>query len=98
AFWKRRHPGIAFTIDVPIPEHLPGPYEEAAFRIVQESVSNAVRHGAPSRIVISLRADAGELTITVEDDGKGGPPEPDNVASLGGTGVAGMRERIAALY
>jgi two-component system sensor histidine kinase UhpB len=98
AFWKRRHPGIVFTVDAPIPDRLPASCEEAAFRIVQESVSNAVRHGAPSRIVVSLRAEAGELAITVEDDGKGGPPEPGNVASLGGTGIAGMRERIAALY
>lgn len=97
AFWKRRHPGIAFRMDAPIPDHLPATCEEAAFRIVQESISNAVRHGAPSHIAITLRAKDGELLVMVEDDGKGGAPKPDGVASLGGAGVAGMRERIAAL-
>jgi signal transduction histidine kinase len=97
AFWQRRHPGIAFRIEAPIPDRLPSACEEAAFRIVQESVSNAVRHGAPSRIAITLHAATGELLVMVEDDGRSGAPEPEDVSSLGGAGVTGMRERIAAL-
>jgi two-component system sensor histidine kinase UhpB len=96
-FWKRRHPGIAFDIDARPPDDLPGNYQEAVFRILQESLSNAVRHGNPSRIAISLKADAGALLVAVEDDGKGVLP-PEGTASLGRTGVAGMRERVAALH
>ncbi len=41
------------------------------FRIAQEAVSNALRHGAPRNIRISLRAEGGTLTLAVQDDGVG---------------------------
>lgn len=96
-FWKRRHPGIAFTLDVRPPAQLPGNYEEAVFRILQESVSNAVRHGRPSRIDISVEAIAERLVVTVRDDGEGASTISDSATTLGRAGIAGMRERVLAL-
>lgn len=95
AFWKRRHPGITFTLDLALPDRLPRGHQETIYRIVQESVSNAVRHGNPSRIAITTGHRDGTLTVTVEDDG-GGVKAPGG-GSLGHAGIAGMGERIAAL-
>ncbi|THF65366.1 PAS domain-containing sensor histidine kinase [Pseudothauera rhizosphaerae] len=66
--------------------------ETAAFRIVQESVDNALRHGAPSRVEVALALDDGVLELRVDDDGCGFAP---GEAEGGRTslGLAGMRER-----
>jgi two-component system sensor histidine kinase UhpB len=97
AFWRRRHPHIRFTLDIrPLPA-LDRRTEETAYRIVQEGVSNAVRHGKPSRIAITVHAGAGQLIVQVEDDGRGVTAQAEEAVSLGGAGIAGMRERIAEL-
>jgi signal transduction histidine kinase len=72
---------------------LPADIDLAAFRIVQESVTNAVRHsGAAScRVRLDYRAD--ELTVEVSDRGKGGGTGTDT-----GYGLIGMRERTALLH
>ncbi|HSS12340.1 MAG TPA: histidine kinase [Rhizomicrobium sp.] len=107
AFWMRRNPDIRFerTVDLKVP--LERRHEEAAYRIVQEAVSNAVRHGNPKVIEIAVRSDGGQLTVTVKDDGDGAQDigeerinlSPISMApiSLGQAGIAGMRERVAAL-
>ncbi|HEY2835548.1 MAG TPA: histidine kinase [Rhizomicrobium sp.] len=97
AFWKRRHPEIGFQLEIALPERVGRQYEEAIFRVVQESVSNAVRHGTPSCIRIMLQSRARMLTVTVEDDGGGVSSNASLDASLGQVGIAGMRERVLAL-
>jgi two-component system sensor histidine kinase DegS len=57
---------------------------------VQEAVSNAHRHGAASRVDVTVVTRPGAVVATVEDDGKGF--EPGRVAA-GRLGLAGMRER-----
>lgn len=64
----------------------------AAYRIVQEAVTNAVRHSRGTQLKITIRYLADRLQLEVQDDGKPGPTSPD-----AGYGLAGMRER-AALY
>ena len=97
AFWKRRHPKINFKLDIDLTAHVGRQYEEAIYRVVQESVSNAVRHGTPSCIAIMLRSQAGLLKVVVEDDGGGVRANAGRDVSLGQVGIAGMRERILAL-
>lgn len=97
AFWTRRHPRIAFALDIRLPATLGRQTEETAYRIVQESVSNAVRHGKPSRIAVAVHVQTGHLVVEVEDDGGGATAMAEEAISLGGAGIAGMRERIAAL-
>ena len=70
--------------------------QEAAYRIVQEALTNVVRHAGASRADVVLAApsagpDSGRLTVTVDDDGRGAAGAPE------GNGVTGMRERAAAL-
>lgn len=73
---------------------LPGEVERAAYRIVQESLTNATRYagGAPVRIAVAFGAE--DLTVQVDDDGPG--PAPGR-SSGSGSGIAGMRERTTAL-
>lgn len=97
AFWARRHPDIAFETKLAPPPQLDRRHEETAYRVVQEALSNAIRHGAPQNIQIEITADARELTIAVQDDGGGIKLGPDAKTIPGHSGLAGMRERIQAL-
>ncbi|GHE92600.1 two-component sensor histidine kinase [Amycolatopsis deserti] len=83
--------GVTVELDVDAAD-LPQPVELAAFRIVQEAVTNVVKHAAPARCRVVVRANAGEVRIEVTDDGARprGPVRP-------GHGIVGMTER-AALY
>jgi signal transduction histidine kinase len=73
---------------------LPPSVDLAAFRIVQEAVTNVVRHAGARATSVRLTYGADELTVQVEDDGEGAaPPGPDGT----GNGIAGMRERALAL-
>ena len=67
----------------------------AAYRIVQESLTNVVRHAEARHVVVGLRQADGELTVTVDDDGRGATANA--LAGATGSGLRGMRERAAAL-
>ncbi len=95
AFWRSRRGEVAITIATEgfedgFGEMLDG----AVYRIVQESLNNAMRHGKPRRVEISI--DARSITMcwsTVTDDG-GGLKRP---AETRGFGLRGMAERVTAL-
>jgi signal transduction histidine kinase len=72
---------------------LPAAVARAGYRVLQEAVTNAVRHAGATRIDIRIGRGRREITITVTDDGKAGPPE----CATAGHGLRGMRERIDAL-
>jgi signal transduction histidine kinase len=76
----------------PVP--LPPPVALAAYRIVQESLTNVVRHAGRVTATVSLRHDGGYLQVDVVNDGG---PAPAAVSEGSGAGLAGMRERAAAL-
>lgn len=75
------------------PPPLPPGTDLAAFRIVQEALTNVVRHSRSRRARVALRAGPGELRLTIDDDG----PASGADAGGSGNGLAGMRERAAAL-
>ncbi|HEX2027077.1 MAG TPA: sensor histidine kinase [Nitriliruptorales bacterium] len=75
------------------PRPLPAAVDAAAYRIVQESLTNVARHAAASTATVAIGFEARELTVQVDDDGRG---VSDGSVSGGGTGIAGMRERAAA--
>jgi two-component system sensor histidine kinase UhpB len=93
-FWRARCPEIAFTMDVRIEEdRLSLDVREAAYRVVQESLSNAVRHGQPSRIEVVLEpVGEAQFGVRVSDDGRGRKGEPRREP---GFGILGMQERVA---
>jgi signal transduction histidine kinase len=77
---------------------LPGEVERAAFRIVQESLTNVRRHAGPGALVtVTLDATVEALQVRVEDTGSGPVPSQDGEAVTTGNGIAGMRERATAL-
>jgi signal transduction histidine kinase len=73
------------------PEH-----EHALLRIAQEAVSNAVRHGHPQHVRISLIGEAAHWLLTVADDGQGMEGSPEDCAQHG-FGLTSMRERAEAI-
>jgi signal transduction histidine kinase len=74
---------------------LPASVDLAAFRIVQESLTNVARHAQTSAATLRLGYRDGELTVQIDDDGRGGTVT--GAGSGGGKGILGMRERAAAL-
>ena len=77
---------LAATPDFP-PE-----VDEALVRIVDEALSNVLRHSAATRVVIDLRVDHGELVLEITDDGRGMSP-----TAIPGMGLVNMRERACSL-
>jgi signal transduction histidine kinase len=74
------------------PDVLPAEVELAAYRIVQEGLTNVTRHANATTVNVRLEHRPDELLIRIEDDGRGSSGEPGN-----GHGITGMRERVAAL-
>ena len=93
--WRLQHPQVEFALDAQALPPDPGDsLSTAAYRIVQEAVNNALRHGAPSRVQIQVRVDGVDLSIRVSDNGRGLPVD---WRQPGHYGVLGMRERAVAL-
>ena len=85
---------IDLTMERPV-GRLGADSELAMYRIVQEALSNAIRHAGASRVAVSLHAEDHELCAEVEDDGRGFATErPFSDEGQGqGLGLVGMRER-----
>jgi signal transduction histidine kinase len=94
--------GIKVDLDLPSAfERLPQDVETTLFRVVQEALINIHHHAGSSSAVIRLRVHGVELTLDVEDRGRGMPPAllaqlPTGGSALG-VGIAGMRERLQQL-
>lgn len=76
------------------PRPLPPAVDGAAFRIIQESLTNVLRHAGPARAVVTIRHRDEGVEVEVVDDGRGPAP---NGAQRPGHGLAGMRERVSLL-
>jgi two-component system, NarL family, sensor histidine kinase UhpB len=92
---RRRQPELRWRLD------LQGPLDELAdsaaltiYRLVQEGLTNARRHGDPQEIAVSVTVDsaAGIATVQVSDDGRGLTPD-----AAAGSGLAGLAERVQVL-
>jgi signal transduction histidine kinase len=85
--------GIAVTTSIEIGTEPSGDEERLVYRLVQEALTNVVKHAAASQIEVTVREAGGRIEIAVRDDGAGFDP----AASTGGRGLTGMRERIELL-
>lgn len=95
AAWRREQPQIEFAVSLrDLPPSLGETYALAAYRIVQEATTNALRHAQAQRIAIELAGTADALLIEVRDDGRGLAPDWQRP---GHYGLRGMRERARAL-
>ncbi len=81
---------VTITVD-PQVEQCPDQVREAAYRVVQESVTNVARHAQATMVQIVAVLDEGELLVRVRDDGVG------FAEHRAGNGMRGMRERVESL-
>jgi signal transduction histidine kinase len=88
---RTRASGLAADLRVDgEPAAVPPALDLCAYRIVQEALTNVIKHAAPARAEVRVRWGADALELEISDDGRG--PGTVNGAS-GGHGIAGMRER-----
>jgi signal transduction histidine kinase len=98
--WQARdfqtHAGIRCHVSVPDAE-LPVGHDAAtaAFRVLQESLTNVQRHAHATRVEVSLRLDGGQVILRIEDNGRGFAP--DRLHGPLSIGLTGMRERALHL-
>jgi signal transduction histidine kinase len=83
---------IELCLPQPLP-HLEPQVELAAVRIAQEALTNAMRHAAARRAVVTLRYEGDGVVVDIDDDGTSGAPSDRR---RDGTGLVGMQERAAA--
>jgi len=92
-FWRRLQPAVEFRLDLPDDIEVGGSCSITAYRIVQEAVSNALRHARPGIVSVAIHVEGdppGVLVVRIADDGDGAAPiEP-------GFGLLGMEERVRA--
>ena len=81
---------VPVTVTVPT-ERLPPPIEAAAYYVVSEAVTNIVKYAGATSIDVTVETADDGVTVTVADDGCGGA-DPE-----AGTGLRGLRDRVAAL-
>ena len=89
AFWRTRRPEVAFAVAVE-GEPLDPPLDAIVFRVVQESLANAMRHGQPRSIEVMVLVEDDTATVVVEDDGRGFAERPPRF----GFGLTGMNDRV----
>jgi len=92
--WQRRHPSIAIDVRYRLPPDLGPGLTLAIYRVVQEGLTNALRHAQPSRVDIAVDSGAGRIQVSVADDGVGLPAD---WARPGRYGLRGLADRVAQL-
>jgi two-component system sensor histidine kinase UhpB len=96
-FWRARQPDVTFRLSVAgVLDGVPEAAQETAYRVVQEAISNAVRHSQARVIDVTVVSEAAGLSVRVADDGIAVPPTA-NEPEQPGFGIEGMRERVSAL-
>jgi signal transduction histidine kinase len=73
---------------------LPSGMELAGFRVVQEALTNALKHAGPARAAVKVIYEPLEVVLEITDDGAGGHADPELQRAGGGHGIVGMRERV----
>ncbi|WP_328387869.1 sensor histidine kinase [Nocardia sp. NBC_00416] len=94
---KAREAGLDIAVEQPEPvPALPSAVGSAAYRIVQESITNVIRHVGPTRVTVALESRVDALHIRVTDEGRRTPARTSG-ATTTGRGIVGMRERCQLL-
>jgi signal transduction histidine kinase len=90
--WRNRHPEMEWVLEVSDPlGTLPEAAQITAFRVVQESITNVIKHAGATRVEVVAVRNAKGLEVTVHDNGHGRSPTGQR-----GLGLLGMRERVLA--
>ena len=84
--------GVGLPVELAVegePLALPAGVDLSAFRIVQEALTNTLKHAGPARALVTVRYGVDHVELQVADDGRGGESNRHS-----GHGIAGMRERV----
>ncbi|MFM9559318.1 sensor histidine kinase, partial [Streptomyces caniscabiei] len=96
-FGRPTGPKAELHRDTSLPPNLPHEVQAAAYRVVQEALTNIRRHAADAtEVTIALTHADDTLHVTVRDNGRAAAPMP-NAAHGGGFGIIGLTERVTAL-
>ncbi len=91
---RARSTGLPATVTIcGTRRDLPAEVDRAAYRIVQEALTNVSRHAGRAAAAVRIDYTGGGLVVRIDDDGGAAPEAPP----VPGTGLLGMRERVAAL-
>ncbi len=91
-----REAGLDVKVEASLPpREVPREVDQAAYRIVQESLTNAIRHAGPARVTVAIGYGPTHVELRVSDDGRGAHQGVGRVS--GGRGIVGMRERAELL-
>ncbi|HVD39350.1 MAG TPA: sensor histidine kinase, partial [Solirubrobacterales bacterium] len=85
--------GLEVEVGIEVEDAPGGDEERLVYRLVQEALTNVVKHAGASRVEVGVRQEDCKVEIAVRDDGEGFDP----TAASGGRGLIGMRERIELL-
>lgn len=99
AFWQSRRPGIDIGVEISVEEvRIGDDLKDTIYRVVQEGLSNAIRHGRPARVQIVIADDdADGIRVEVTDDGIGIAADSTTGRDPTQLGLIGMRERVMAM-
>jgi signal transduction histidine kinase len=86
--------GVRTTLDIRGEPELPEAMALSVYRIVQEALTNVVKHAAPARCHVQVHLAGDHVTVTITDDGRARPAAAGRTASPGGHGLIGIRERV----
>jgi signal transduction histidine kinase len=93
-----RGAGLDVTLDVAVDDPVPDGPSLAVYRIVQESLTNVLRHAPGARAAVTVSRSGDVVTVRVRDHGRRSdavpPPETPEGLRAGGHGLPGMRERV----
>ncbi|MFF8918899.1 sensor histidine kinase [Streptomyces sp. NPDC015032] len=84
------HSAVPCRTDTRLPERCASSVEATAYFVTAEALTNIARHSGATQAAVTLRSRGGRLLLRVEDDGRGGADEK------GGSGLTGIRRRVAA--
>lgn len=92
----REHTGLEVTVATPAAlARMDTDIETLVYRVAQEALTNAIRHAAAQRAAISLERLGNQLELCIRDDGRGFDPDCVGPEGEQGTGLGGMRDRVA---
>jgi two-component system sensor histidine kinase UhpB len=93
AFWQARQPDVEFTAQLDGADaHVPEPLRDVIYRVVQESVANALRHSKTKQLTIAVALTSDGVGVSVANRGHA----RSTTTELPGLGLASMRERVQA--
>jgi two-component system, NarL family, sensor histidine kinase UhpB len=93
SFWRMRYPAVEFQCDVP-DEGFGSALDDAIYHVIMEAMSNALRHGTPTCLRITVNVAEGQVVASVRDNGGG---FSTSARTARGFGLTSMEQRVNAL-